>query len=161
MRIGVMLAVSGVLIIAGLGLLVVGSQVVLEGIVQNSGPVGEGMELSASADLGRDVASGVFAVQVAEFQAGAFHAELAGPSGIVASVELEKSALEEKFEAETGTYTLTVSGSGDQTHVIAAVGQSPDAGKKSLGFTSVYVLVVGMALFGGTCVYGVWKRRSV
>lgn len=156
-----MLAASGVLIIAGLALLAVGSQIVLEEIIQKNGPVGGGLELSVSADFGQDDTTGVFAVQVAEFQAGAFHVELAGPSGMTAKVELERGTLEEEFEAEAGTYTLTVRGSEDQTQALAAVGQPPDAGKKSLGFISVYVLVIGMALFAGTGAYGIWKRRLV
>ncbi len=46
--------------------------------------------------------------------------------------------------------------------MFAAIGPLPDAGKKSLGFISVYVLVIGMIGLVAAGIYGIKNRvRSV
>lgn len=157
------LLVSGALVAAGLAMVVAGTQFVLEGITQGSGAVSQGQDLAIQSEFGPEADSGVYAVQVPGFESGAFYASVAGPSGTeLASLEIRQETTEENFVPEgAGTHTLTIRGDGDEAQVFAAMGPVPDAAKRSLGFVSVYVLIVGMAGLAISGIYSVKKRRSV
>lgn len=163
---GIMLAGSGAAIIAGLVLVAAGNQIILEGVVQGEGGVGVGNPLVVQGMFDSDDAQtgGVFAVQVMEFEEGSFHARVIDPHGIeIISEGIDRDTIEMEFDVtDVGEYKLVVEGTGSvQTHVFGAIGPLPDAGKKALGFVSVYVLAAGMAGLIGGGAYAVWKRRSV
>ena len=161
-RTGIMLVVSGVLVIAGLGLMVLGSQVILEGVIQGGGMVGTAGPLVVEAEFDSDEAdAGVSAVQIPGFAEGTFSASIRDPSGTeLVFRAIDSETVEDEFDVvQSGVYTLTVSGDGDGTQAFGAIGPLPDPGKKSLGFISSYLLIVGLGGLAVTAYAEVRNRR--
>ena len=161
-KLGIMLVVTTALIVIGLILLVVGNQIILEGVSQGDGNVSSSQTLSISSDFdSQDTSTGVFAVQIMGFKDNIFSVKVLDPfnSEIIFQTINEKT-IEKEFEVlATGTYKLIIeSTSNEETIVFAAIGPLPDVGKKSLGFISVYVLVIGMVGLVAVGIYGIKKR---
>lgn len=139
---------SGVVIIIGLFLLVLGNQAILEGIIQDNGKVSSEKILSISNDFDSQMIDvGIFAVQIIEFQENTFSAKILDPLDIeIISQEINEESIEEEFEIiEAGTYKLVIqSNSNKETQVFGAIGPLPDSGKKVFGLFPVYVIVAGM-----------------
>ncbi len=156
---------SAALIAIGLLLLVLGNQIILEGISQGDGRVSSSQSLIVSADFdSQEISTGIFAVQIMEFKDNIFSAKVLDPleSEIIFQT-INEETIEKEFDVvETGTYKLIIESTSDEeTQVFAAIGPLPDAGKKSLGFISVYVLVIGM---GGLVIGAIFvfkNKRSV
>ena len=151
------------LIVIGLILLVVGNQVILEGISQGSEKVSSSQTLTISVDFdSQETSIGVFAVQIMEFKDNTFSAKVLDPfdSEIIFQA-INKQTIEKKFDVlETGTYKLIIESIGDEEPIVfAAIGPLPDAGKKSIGFISVYTLIIGMIGLVVVGIYGIKKRR--
>jgi hypothetical protein len=159
----IMLVVSGALIVIGLIMLVIGNQIILEGVSQENGKVSLSQTLTISVDFDKqETSTGVFAVQVMEFKDNTFSARVLDSSDIeIVSKEINEETIEEEFDVlEMGDYKLIIeSTSNEETHVFGAIGPLPDAGKKMLGFVSVYVLVIGMVGLVGVGVYTVKNRK--
>ena len=165
-KLGIMLICSVALIVIGLILLVLGNQIILEGVSQRDGKVSLDQTLTISADfVSQDTPIGVFAVQIMEFKDNTFSAKVLDPFGNeIISQTINEETIEEGFDVlETGTYKLIIeSTNNEETQMFAAIGPLPDAGKKSLGFISVYVLVIGMIGLVAAGIYGIKNRvRSV
>ncbi len=154
---------SAALIAIGLLLLVLGNQIILEGISQGDGKVSSSQTLTVSVDFdSQETSTGIFAVQIMEFKDNIFSVKVLDPfeSEIIFQI-INEETIEKEFDVlETGTYKLIIESTGDEEiHVFAAIGPLPDAGKKSLGFISVYVLVIGMVGLVVVGIYGVKNRR--
>ena len=158
-----MLVISGALIVIGLIMLVIGNQIILEGVSQGSGTVSLSQTLTISVDFDKqETSKGVFAVQVMEFKDNTFSARVLDSFDIeVFSQEINEETIEEEFDIlETGSYKLIIeSTSNEETHVFGAIGPLPDGGKKTLGFISVYILVIGMVGLVGVGIYAVKNRK--
>jgi len=165
-KLGIILISSVALIVIGLILLVLGNQIILEGVSQGDGKVSLDQTLTISVDfVSQDTSIGVFAVQIMEFKDNTFSAKVLDPFGdeIISQI-INEETIEERFDVlETGTYKLIIESTSDEeTQMFAAIGPLPDAGKKSLGFISVYVLVIGMIGLVAAGIYGIKNRvRSV
>jgi len=162
-KLAIMLVGTTSLIVIGLILLVVGNQVILEGISQGSEKVSSSQTLTISVDFdSQETSIGVFAVQIMEFKDNTFSAKVLDPfdSEIIFQA-INKQTIEKKFDVlETGTYKLIIESIGDEEPIVfAAIGPLPDAGKKSIGFISVYTLVIGMIGLVVVGIYGIKKRR--
>ena len=165
-KLGIMLISSVALIVIGLILLVLGNQIILEGVSQGDGKVSLDQTLTISVDfVSQDTPIGVFAVQIMEFKDNIFSAKVLDPFGdeIISQIINEETIEERFYVLETGTYKLIIESTSDEeTQMFAAIGPLPDAGKKSLGFISVYVLVIGMIGLVAAGIYGIKNRvRSV
>jgi len=162
-RLGIMLVGTTSLIVIGLILLVVGNQIILGGISQGNEKVNSSQTLTISVDFdSQETSIGVFAVQIMEFKDNIFSAKVLDPFGSeIIFQTINEETIEEEFDViETGTYKLIIeSTSNEETIVFAAIGPLPDAGKKSLGFVSVYILVIGMGGIVVVGIYGVKKKR--
>ena len=159
----IMIVVSGILIVIGLILLVIGNQIILEEINQGNGIVSLSQTLTVSSyfDM-QETSKGIFAVQITEFKEDIFSVKILDPLDIeIVSQEINEDVIEEEFDIlETGTYKLLIeSTSNEENQVFGAIGPSPDAGKKTLGFISVYVLIIGMMGLIGTGIYAVKNRK--
>lgn len=157
---------SGVVIIIGLFLLVLGNQAILEGIIQDNGKVNSEQSFSISNNFDSQITPiGIFAVQIIEFQENTFSAKILDPSDIeINSHEINDETIEEEFKVlETGNYKLIIqSNSNEETQVFGAIGPLPDSGKKVLGFIPVYVIVAGMIGLAVVGILGIKNRiRSV
>ena len=162
-KLAIMLVGTTSLIVIGLILLVVGNQIILEGISQGSEKVSSSQTLTISVDFdSQETSIGVFAVQIMEFKDNTFSAKVLDPfdSEIIFQA-INKQTIEKKFDVlETGTYKLIIESIGDEEPIVfAAIGPLPDAGKKSIGFISVYTLVIGMIGLVVVGIYGIKKRR--
>ena len=162
-KLAIMLVGTTSLIVIGLILLVVGNQVILEGISQGSEKVSSSQTLTISVDFdSQETSIGVFAVQIMEFKDNTFSAKVLDPfdSEIIFQA-IKKQTIEKKFDVlETGTYKLIIESIGDEEPIVfAAIGPLPDAGKKSIGFISVYTLIIGMIGLVVVGIYGIKKRR--
>jgi len=158
-----MLVGSASLIIIGLILLVLGNQIILEGISQGNEKMSSSQTLTISVDFdSQETSIGVFAVQIMEFKDNIFSAKVLDPfDSEIIFQSINEETIEKEFDvSETGTHKLIIeSTSNEETIVFAAIGPLPDAGKKSLGLISVYTLVSGMVGLVVTGIYGVKKRR--
>ena len=163
---GLILIVSGALIVLGLILLVLGNQIILEGVSQENGFVNATQSLIVSGNFNmQETSVGVYAIQLMNFKENAFSVRILDPNSIEIIYEtISDETIENQFDiVESGDYNLIIESlNSEESQVFGAVGPLPDAGKKSLGFVSIYVLVIGMIGLVGTGIYEVKnKRRSV
>ncbi len=160
---GIMLVSSAALIVIGLILGVLGNQIILEGISQGTGKVSSSQTLSISVEFdSEETAIGIFAVQIMEFKDNIFSAKVLDPfDNEIISQTINEETIEKEFDVlETGTYKLIIESiSNEEPIVFAAIGPLPDAGKKSLGFISMIILVSGMVGLVVVGIYGVKNRR--
>jgi len=160
---GIMLISSATLIVIGLILGVLGNQIILDGISQGTGKVSSSQTLSISVEFdSQKTTIGIFAVQIMEFEDNIFSAKVIDPfDNEIISQTINEETIEKEFDVlETGTYKLIIESiSNEEPIVFAAIGPLPDAGKKSLGFISIIILVIGMVGLVVVGIYGVKNRR--
>lgn len=156
--------VSGTLVVIGLILLAVGNQIILEGVFQGNGKVSSNQDLIISGEFSSEESStGVFAVQVMEFQENRVSAKILDPfENEIISKNVDEETIEEEFDIfDTGEYKLIIqSDSNKETQVFGAIGPLPDAGKKSLSFISTYILIIGMVGLAGSGIYKIKSRKK-
>ena len=154
---------SAALIAIGLLLLVLGNQIILEGISQGDGKVSSSQSLTVSVDFdSQDTSIGIFAVQIMEFKDNIFSVQILDPfeSEIIFET-INAETIEKEFDVlETGTYKLIIeSTSNEEPIVFAAIGPLPDANKQLLGSISMIILVIGMIGLVVVGIYGIKNRR--
>jgi len=155
---------SAALIAIGLLLLVLGNQIILEGISQGEGKVSSSQSLTVSADFdSRETSTGIFVVQIIEFKDNIFSVKVLDPleSEIIFQT-INEETIEKEFDVlETGTYKLIIeSTSNEEPIIFAAIGPLPGANKQLLGFVSLVILVIGMIGLVVVGIYGVKNRRK-
>ena len=160
---GIVVIASGTLIVVGLILVVIGNQVILEGVSQGNGKVSSSQALTILGHFDiQDASTGVFAVQIMEFKDNMFSVRVIDPlDNEIISHVIHDATVEENFEIfETGEYKLVIESTGnEESQVFGAIGPLPDTVKRSLGFISVYVLIVGMVGLVGVGIYSIKNRR--
>lgn len=158
------LVISGVLVVLGLVLLVIGNQVILEGVSQDNGLINSNQPLVISGNFNSDDEEGILAIQLVEHQENTFSVQVLDPFGTEIFFEsIKEDTIEREFDITSpGTYKLIIQSSNvDETQVFGAIGPVPDAGKKSLGFISLYVLMIGLAGLAISGIFAIKKRKSV
>lgn len=158
------LVISGVLVVLGLVLLVIGNQVILEGVSQDNGLINSNQPLVISGNFNSDDEKGILAIQLVEHQENTFSVQVLDPFGTEIFFEsIKEDTIEREFDITSpGTYKLIIQSSNvDETQVFGAIGPVPDAGKKSLGFISLYVLMIGLAGLAISGIFAIKKRKSV
>lgn len=155
--------IAAILIVVGLILVVVGNQIILEGVSQGNGKVSSMQTLEIVGHLdSQNTSTGVFAVQIMEFKDNTLSVRIFDPFGIeIISQVINEESMESDFDVlETGEYKMIVeSTSNEEIQVFGAIGPLPDAGKKSLGFISIYILIVGMVGLVVVGIYGIKNRK--
>jgi hypothetical protein len=156
----ILLGMAG-LLAAGLGLSVYAGMVVFEDIVLVESVVSAGTPLEVTSTIPPGM--GIFALDIQDHEEGmVMHARVLGPLGYtVSSTDIVTAQYEGTFETdEHYEYTLVVeSDSTSPVNVVGALGPLPDASKTSLGFVSLYMLLVGMVGMIASTIYLVWWRR--
>lgn len=159
---GTVLVISGGLIVIGLVLLVLGNQIILEGVSQGNGKIKSEQALTIIGNLDtQKTLTGVFAVQIIEFKDNIFSVKVLDPLDIeIISQEINEDTIEKEFEiVETGTYKLIIESiSNEESQVFGAIGPLPDGNKTLLGFISIYVLVIGMIGLVGVGIYQIKSK---
>ena len=157
---------SAALIAIGLLLLVLGNQIILEGISQGDGKVSSSQSLTVSVDFdSQETSTGIFAVQIMEFKDSIFSVKVLDPfeSEIIFQT-INAETIEKEFDVlETGTYKLIIeSTSNEEPMIFAAIGPLPDANKQLLGSISIIILVIGMIGLVVVGIYGIkYRRKSI
>ncbi len=157
---------SAALIAIGLLLLVLGNQIILEGISQGDGKVSSSQSLTVSVDFdSQETSTGIFAVQIMEFKDNIFSVKVLDPleSEIIFQT-INEETIEKEFDVlETGTYKLIIeSTSNEEPMIFAAIGPLPDANKQLLGSISMIILVIGMIGLVVVGIYGIkYRRKSI
>jgi hypothetical protein len=65
------------------------------------------------------------------------------------------------FDVSTsGTYKLLIVNTGEQLKIFGVIGPEPDSGVRSLGFISLYILIMGLIGMFIVTVYLVIKRKK-
>lgn len=165
-KISIAMAGSGGAVALGLVLMALGTQAVLEDVVQGSGTISAAtppleIEFAVAYDDDEVDRTGVFAVQVLDAPEGSevsatvldpLGAEIASASRIA---EEPGGSVEGKFDAETeGAYSLVIHNEGqDGALTFGAIGPLPDASSKALAFIPFYVLLAGIMGMAGLGVY--------
>ena len=161
---GLVLIISGALIVIGLILLVLGNQIILEGVSQENGFVNATQSLIVSGNFNtQETSVGVYAIQVMNFKENTFSARILDPnSNEIIYEKINDETIENQFDiVENGNYNLVIESlNSEESQVFGAVGPLPDAGKKSLGFISIYVLVIGMIGLVGAGIYEVKNKKN-
>ena len=158
------LVISGVLVVLGLVLLVIGNQVILEGVSQDNGLINSNQPLVISGNFNSVDEEGILAIQLVEYQENVFSVQVLDPFGTEIFFEsIKEDTIEREFDITSpGTYKLIIQSSNvDETQVFGAIGPVPDAGKKSLGFISLYVLMIGLAGLAISGIFAIKKRKSI
>jgi hypothetical protein len=147
-KIGLMVVVSGTLIVIGLILLALGNQVILDEINQGNGIVSISQDMIISADIdSQETSIGIFAIQVMNIEENILSVKILDPLDIeISSADIYEETTEKTFSIlETGEYKLVIqSTSNEEIHVFGAIGPLPDENKKSLSYISIAVLIIGM-----------------
>ncbi len=161
---GILLIVVGVLVATGIVLSFYGNQVIFEDLAKKEGDVrfGENLEVTIELDQSENK-KGIYAIQILNFKEGVFSASVYDPLGI----QIESSSInEEVFEGSfdiisSGTYQLIIeSNVQEETRILGVIGPEPDAGAKSLGFISLYILIIGVIGMAGVGIYAIKSRRK-
>ena len=160
----VLLLVVGGILGLGIALSFYANQVLFEGLARGEAEVSMGSDLVVQTELSRPDSQkgGVYAVQAADYGGEELAAQVLDPYGsLIESEAIDSDLFEGKFDIGTdGAYKLVVKSSGpDPVKVFGVIGPEPDAGAKSLGFVSLYMLVVGLLGMAGVGIFALKKKR--
>jgi len=140
-----------------------GSFVIFEDLNQGDGDVGSEQDLIVEVELDHTkTQTGIYAVQIIDFESGAITVNILDPfNTIIESQSINEEAYEGLFDITTsGTYQLSIENSGKQVKIFGVIGPEPDAGKRSLPFISLSILVIGLMGMLGLAVLMVINRKK-
>ena len=161
---GLVIIVSGAIIVIGLVLLALGNQVILDSVNQGDGKVSINQDITVSTSIdSKKTSVGIFAVQVIDIKENIFSAKILDPLGIeIITLKVNEETIEEKFDViESGIYKLVIqSNIEEKSQVFGAIGPLPDEGKKTISFISIYVVIIGMIGLFGAGILKI-KKRSI
>ena len=163
-KIGLMVVVSGTLIVIGLILLALGNQVILDEINQGNGIVSINQDMIISTDIdSQETSIGIFAIQVMNIEENILSVKILDPLDIeISSADIYEETTEKTFNIlKTGEYKLVIqSTSNEEIQVFGAIGPLPDENKKSLSYISVVVLIIGMIVLIGLTILKIKNRKQ-
>ncbi len=162
-RSGILFVIVGSIVGVGIILSFYGNQVIFEDLIKGEGQVKFGENLIIPVELDNtETQTGIYAVQIINFREG-ITAKILDPF----DVEIESQSInEEDFEGQfkittSGTYKLVIENTNDkEIKIFGVIGPEPDAGKKSLGFISLYVLIIGLIGMAGVAIYAIKNRKK-
>ncbi|MFB5628583.1 MAG: hypothetical protein ACE5RR_01470 [Nitrosarchaeum sp.] len=160
---GILFVIVGSMVCTGIVLSIYGNQVIFEGLNKGEGEIKFGENLTISIELDNTkVQTGVYAIQIIDFKKG-ITAKILDPF----DKEIESQSInEEVFEghfniAIPGIYKLVIENTNEkEIKVFGVIGLEPDAGKKSLGFISLYILIIGLIGMVGVTIYAIRNRKK-
>ena len=159
----IFLVVVGGLVGIGIILSVYGNYVIFEDLIQGYEDVGSGQDLVLEVELDHNkIQTGIYAVQIKDFERASITVSILDPFNTeIESQSINEELFEGLFDVTTsGNYKLLIENSGEQVNVYGVIGSEPDAGKKSLGFISLYILIMGLIGMFIVTVYLVIKRKK-
>jgi len=160
---GILFVIVGGIVGLGIILSFYGNQLIFEDLVKGEGQVKLGENLIIPIEFETvQTHTGVYAIQIIDFKK-EITAKILDPFDIeIESQIINQDVFEGRFKIEEpGTYKLVIENSDEkEIKVFGVIGPEPDAGKKSIGFISLYILVIGLAGMGGVTIYAIKNRRK-
>jgi hypothetical protein len=151
--------------IVGVGIILsfYGNQIIFEDLIKGESQVKFGENLIIPVELdSTETQTGIYAIQIINFKEG-ITAKILDPF----DKEIEfQSINEEVFEGRfnitvSGIYKLVIENTDEkEIKIFGVIGPEPDAGKKSLGFISLYILIIGLIGMVGVAIYAIKNRKK-
>lgn len=162
-RTGILFVIVGGIVSTGVILSFYGNQIIFEDLIKGEGEIKVGENLTIPVELDNTkVQNGIYAILI-----------IGSNDGVVAKIldpfdnEIESQLIkEEDFEGQfkittPGIYKLVIENPNEKDIKISGViGAEPDAGKKSLGFISLYVLIIGLIGMVIVPIYAIKNRKK-
>ena len=151
--------------IVGVGIILsfYGNQVIFEDLNKGEGQVKFGKNLMIPVELdNRETQTGIYAVQIINFREG-ITAKILDPfDKEIESQLIDEEVFEGRFNiAVSGIYKLVIENTDEkEIKIFGVIGPEPDAGKKSLGFISLYILIIGLIGMVGVAIYAIKNRKK-
>jgi len=159
---GILFVIVGSIVGVGIILSFYGNQVIFEDLNKGEGQVKFEENLIIPVELDNtETQTGIYAVQIINFKEG-ITAKILDPF----DKEIESQLIDEVFEgrfniAVSGIYKLVIENTDEkEIKVFGVIGPEPDAGKKSLGFISLYILIIGLIGMVGVAIYAIKNRKK-
>ena len=160
---GILFVIVGSIVGVGIILSFYGNQVIFEDLNKGEGQVKFGENLIIPVELDNtETQTGIYAVQIINFKEG-ITAKIVDPfDKEIESQLIDEEVFEGRFNiAVSGIYKLVIENIDEkEIKVFGVIGPEPDAGKKSLGFISLYILIIGLIGMVGVAIYAIKNRKK-
>ena len=160
---GILFVIVGSIVGVGIILSFYGNQVIFEDLNKGEGQVKFGENLIIPVELDNtETQTGIYAVQIINFKEG-ITAKILDPfDKEIESQLIDEEVFEGRFNiAVSGIYKLVIENTDEkEIKVFGVIGPEPDAGKKSLGFISLYILIIGLIGMAGVAIYAIKNRKK-
>ena len=160
---GILFVIVGSIVGVGIILSFYGNQVIFEDLNKGEGQVKFAENLIIPVELDNtETQTGIYAVQIINFKEG-ITAKILDPfDKEIESRLIDKEVFEGRFNiAVSGIYKLVIENTDEkEIKVFGVIGPEPDAGKKSLGFISLYILIIGLIGMAGVAIYAIKNRKK-
>ena len=162
-RSGILFVIVGSIVGVGIILSFYGNQVIFEDLIKGEGQVKFGENLIIPVELDNtETQTGIYAVQIINFKEG-ITAKILDPfDKEIESQLIEDEVFEGRFNiVVSGIYKLVIENIDEkEIKIFGVIGPEPDAGKKSLGFISLYILIIGLIGMVGVVIYAIKNRKK-
>jgi len=162
-RSGILFVIVGSIVGVGIILSFYGNQVIFEDLNKGEDQVKFGENLIIPVELDNtETQTGIYAIQIINFKEG-ITAKILDPfDKEIESQSMDKEVFEGRFNiVVSGIYKLVIENTDEkETKVFGVIGPEPDAGKKSLGFISLYILIIGLIGMVGVAIYAIKNRKK-
>ena len=162
-RSGILFVIVGSIVGVGIILSFYGNQVIFEDLIKGGGQVKFGENLIIPVELDNtETQTGIYAVQIINFKEG-ITAKILDPfDKEIESQLIDEEVFEGRFNiAVSGIYKLVIENTDEkEIKIFGVIGPEPDAGKKSLGFISLYILIIGLIGMAGVAIYAIKNRKK-
>ena len=160
---GILFVIVGGIVGLGIILSFYGNQVIFENLIKGEGQVKLGENLTIPVEFKTvQTHTGVYAIQIIDFKK-EITAKILDPfDREIESQIINQEVFEGRFNIEEpGTYKLVIENADEkELKVFGVIGPEPDAGKKSIGFISLYILVIGLIGMAGVTIYTIKNRKK-
>jgi len=160
---GILFVIVGSIVGIGIILSFYGNQVIFEDLIKGEGQIkfGENMIIPVELDSA-ETQSGIYAIQIIDFKEGVTAKILDPFDKEIESQSMDEEVFEGRFNiAVSGIYKLVIENTDEkEIKIFGVIGPEPDAGKKSLGFISLYILILGLIGMVGVAIYAIKNRKK-
>jgi len=160
---GILFVIVGSIVGIGIILSFYGNQVIFEDLIKGEGQIkfGENMIIPVELDSA-ETQSGIYAIQIIDFKEGVTAKILDPFDKEIESQSMDEEVFEGRFNiAVSGIYKLVIENTDEkEIKIFGVIGPEPDAGKKSLGFISLYILILGLIGKVGVAIYAIKNRKK-
>ena len=160
---GILFVIVGSIVGVGIILSFYGNQVIFEDLNKGEGQVKFAENLIIPVELDNmETQTGIYAVQIINFKEG-ITAKILDPfDKEIESQLIDEEVFEGRFNITvSGIYKLVIENTDEkEIKVFGVIGPEPDAGKKSLGFISLYILIIGLIGMVGVAIYAIKNRKK-